>query len=75
MKGENCWVWFKDSLKEKGEWKSGFTCHRDEKPGLLIESPAYVSCRLPEWRVVLNEPSDISQPPEIPNNAEWKLNK
>ena len=75
MRGENCWVWFKASLTEKGIWKAGFTCKRDEKPGLLIESPSFVSCRLPDWRVVFEEPTDLSIGPAVPLNAEWKLMK
>lgn len=75
MKGENCWVWFKGSLTERGCWKGGFTCQRDDKSGMLVESPSFVSCRLPNWRVVLEEPTDFSIGPTIPNNAEWKLMK
>ena len=75
MRGENCWVWFKGSLKDNGGWKGGFICQRDEKPGLLVESPSFVTCRLPEWRVVFEEPLDLSIGPSVPNNAKWKLMK
>tara|TARA_Y100001968_G_scaffold110186_1_gene99682 strand:- start:414 stop:641 length:228 start_codon:yes stop_codon:yes gene_type:complete len=75
MKSENCWVWFKGSLKEKGVWKGGFKCQRDENPGFLVESPSFVSCRLPDWRIAFEEPLDASKGPSIPTNAEWKLQK
>ena len=32
----------------------------------------FVPCRLPEWRVVWDEPKDLKAPPEIPEGAEWK---
>ena len=48
LKTSKCWVWFKGSLKNGGHWKEGFTCTFDEKPGVLIESPAYVTCRVPK---------------------------
>ena len=70
---ENCWVWFKGELRERGCWKSGFTCSRDEKPGVLIQSPSYVSCRVPEWRILTEEPKDPYESPEIPEGSPWKL--
>lgn len=73
MDRENCWVWFKGALKEKGHWKGGFTGTKDEKPGILIESPSYVRCRVPEWRVLSKEPKDLTKPPDIPEGAEWKI--
>ncbi|WP_320664678.1 hypothetical protein [Prochlorococcus sp. MIT 1223] len=73
MLKESCWVWFKGSIKEQGYWKGGFTGTKDEKPGILIESPSYVSCRVPEWRVRSTEPTDLNQPPEIPEGGIWKI--
>ncbi len=73
MHHENCWVWFKSSLSRKGFWQTGFTCTRDEKPGVLIQSPSYVSCRVPEWRIKTQEPIDLDQGPEIPQGSPWKL--
>ena len=73
MEIENCWVWFKGSLKEGGFWKGGFTCKRDENEGVIIQSPAYIQCRVPEWRVSKTEPEDIYKGPEIPNNSVWKI--
>ena len=70
---ENCWVWFKGDLKEKGCWRTGFKCSRDEKPGVLIQNPSFVSCRVPEWRIATVEPQDRYNPPEIPKDASWKL--
>tara|TARA_Y100001968_G_C19253853_1_gene665769 strand:+ start:574 stop:798 length:225 start_codon:yes stop_codon:yes gene_type:complete len=73
MPKENCWVWFKGSIKEGGQWKGGFTCTKDEKSGILIESPNYVSCRVPEWRVRTSEPTDINEAPNIPKDTDWKI--
>ena len=73
MEQENCWVWFKGSLKEGGIWKGGFTYIKDESPGILIKSPSYVQCRVPEWRIRKNEPEDKYQEPEIPKNSVWKI--
>ena len=73
MDKANCWVWFKGSLKDRGIWKGGFTCKKDENPGLLIQSPSFVQCRLPEWRISIKEPLDKFKGPEIPKNAIWKI--
>ena len=73
MRGENCWVWFKGSLNEKGFWKGGFSCSRDEQPGVIVESPSFVTCRVPEWRVCTTEPTDLSLGPDIPEKAVWKI--
>ena len=69
MKTSKCWVWFKGSLNSGGFWKEGFTCTFDEKPGVLIESPAYVTCRVPTWRVLTKEPEDLNETPLIPDKA------
>ena len=73
MERDNCWVWFKGSLKGGGIWKGGFTYKKDEKPGVLIQSPAYVSCRVPDWRISTTEPADKYKAPEIPENCVWKI--
>ena len=73
MDRENCWVWFKGSLKGGGSWKGGFTYKKDEKPGVLIQSPGYVQCRLPDWRIAKTEPSNKHKGPEVPENAVWKI--
>ena len=73
MKTLKCWVWFRGNLNSNGYWKEGFTCTFDEKPGILIESPAYVSCRVPNWRVITSEPEDFLVGPAIPDNAVWKI--
>ena len=52
---------------------SGWVASTTEEPGLLIEHPGYVSCRVPEWRVVFKEPKDLKLAPSIPDAAEWKL--
>ena len=73
MLREICWVWFKGSLTGSGYWKGGFTSTKDEKPGILIESPSFVTCRVPEWRVVFTEPTDLKKAPLIPTGAIWKI--
>ena len=73
MDRENCWVWFKGSLKEGGVWKDGFTYKKDGNPGVIIQSPSYVQCRVPEWRVATSEPLDKYSGPEIPENPIWKI--
>ncbi len=73
MEKENCWVWFKGSLKEGGSWKGGFTYKKDENPGFLIQSPAYIQCRVPEWRISKQEPEDKFKEPDIPSNPTWKI--
>tara|TARA_B100000965_G_C19393022_1_gene669857 strand:- start:427 stop:651 length:225 start_codon:yes stop_codon:yes gene_type:complete len=73
MEKENCWVWFKGSLKEGGSWKGGFTYTKDENPGVLIQSSSYVPCRVPYWRISTKEPVDKYKPPEIPDNTVWKI--
>tara|TARA_Y100001968_G_scaffold261396_1_gene249243 strand:+ start:139 stop:363 length:225 start_codon:yes stop_codon:yes gene_type:complete len=73
MERENCWVWFKGSLKEGGSWKSGFTCKKDENPGVIIQSPSYVPCRVPDWRISKIEPEDKFKEPDIPKDSVWKI--
>ena len=73
MDTECCWLWFKGSLKDKGAWKGGFTCKKDENPGVLIQNPSYVQCRGPKWRISTTEPLDKYKGPEIPENSAWKI--
>ena len=73
MEKENCWVWFKGSIKEKGEWKAGFTCIKDENEGFIVQSPTYVQCRLPDWRISKTEPLNKHKGPEVPKNPVWKI--
>tara|TARA_Y100001968_G_scaffold108807_1_gene98417 strand:- start:448 stop:672 length:225 start_codon:yes stop_codon:yes gene_type:complete len=73
MRKEKCWVWFKGSLKEDGYWQGGFVGTKDEDPGILIENPSFVTCRVPEWRVRLKEPEHINESPSIPEDAPWKI--
>ena len=73
MRKERCWVWFKGGLSEEGHWMSGWVASTTEEPGLLIEHPGYVSCRVPEWRVVFKEPKDLNLAPSIPDAVVWKL--
>ena len=73
MERENCWVWFKGSLEGGGVWKGGFTYKKDENPGVLIQSTAYMQCRVPDWRIRTTEPSSKYEGPEIPENSVWKI--
>ena len=73
MEKETCWVWFKGSLQEGGVWKGGFTYKKDENPGVLIQNPGYVQCRVPYWRISTSEPLDKYKSPTIPENAVWKI--
>tara|TARA_Y100000589_G_scaffold264275_1_gene254924 strand:+ start:1924 stop:2172 length:249 start_codon:yes stop_codon:yes gene_type:complete len=73
LKTTKCWVWFRGSINGNGFWKDGFTCTYDEKPGILIESPSYVTCRVPTWRVMTTPPEDLGESPNIPENAVWKI--
>ena len=73
LKTSKCWVWFKGNLNNGGYWKEGFTCTFDENPGVLIESPAYVTCRVPSWRVLTKEPENLYESPLIPEKAIWKI--
>ena len=73
MEREICWVWFKGSLKEGGMWKGGFTYKKDENPGVLNQSTAYMQCRVPIWRINTTKPLDKYKAPEIPANSVWKI--
>ena len=73
MERESCWVWFKGSLKEGGSWKGGFTCKKDQDPGVLIQNPSYVQCRVPTWRISFTEPIDKYKGPIVPENPVWKI--
>jgi len=73
MQRENCWVWFKGSIKDGGIWKGGFTYQKDCNPGVIIQNPGYVQCRVPEWRISTTEPPDKSKGPKIPENSVWKI--
>ena len=73
MERENCWVWFKGSIKGGGFWKGGFTYKKDENPGVLIQSTGYVPCRVPDWRIRTTEPLNKYEGPEIPENSVWKI--
>ena len=75
MERENCWVWFKGSHNQSGEWKGGFTYKKDEIEGVLIQHPGYVQCRVPDWRIVTTEPLDKYKGPKMPTNPVWKIYK
>lgn len=67
-------MWFRGNpLKDEGHWKSGWYGAPSVIGGIRIEHGDYVPCRVPEWRVVFNEPGDLSVEPEIPDGELWKL--
>ena len=41
--------------------------------GIRIERNDYVPCRVPDWRVVFEEPKDMSVGPKVPEDANWRL--
>ena len=72
MERQKAWVWFKGGLNG-GSWVSGFIATSDEKEGLLIERSDYVPCRVPEWRVIFQEPENEKEGPQIPEDPTWKI--
>ena len=74
MKKERAWVWFKGGLKG-GSWEAGFLATRTEEGPILIEKQDFVACQVPEWRVRLDEPTDLRKGPLIPEDATWKYFK
>ncbi len=73
MNKEKAWVWFKGGLKG-GCWMSGFFANKGEQEILNIESPNFIACKLPLWRVRFSEPEDTHIGPVIPEDAIWKYN-
>ncbi len=72
MERKKAWVWFKGGMAE-GSWVPGFIASHDQEEGiLLIERSDFVSCRVPEWRVRFEEPTNEKECPNIPKNAIWK---
>jgi hypothetical protein len=59
-------------LKQDGSWKAGFYGAPSILGGIRIESPDFVPCRVPEWRVLFKEPKNMKQTPNIPT-GDWKL--
>ena len=41
--------------------------------GIRIERNDYVPCRVPDWRVVFEEPKDMSAATKISEDAKWRL--
>ncbi|MAR07503.1 MAG: hypothetical protein CL862_10410 [Cyanobium sp. NAT70] len=69
-----CWVWIKGNpLKNESHWMSGWLGTLSQLGGIKIEHPNFVACRVPEWRVSFEEPSDLKLPPAIPEGATWKF--
>ncbi len=72
MRKESVWVWFKGNEKG-GYWLGGFLGTTSTEGGILIERPDFVSCRVPEWRISIDEPDDKKVGPKIPEDTLWKL--
>ncbi len=72
MKRQKAWVWFKGGVNESGSWVGGFLATNNQEEGILIERTDFVSCRVPEWRVRLEEPENETKKPTIPEKAIWK---
>ena len=71
---QRCWVWFRGGLSEGGHWKPGFVGTAAPEGGIRIEHPSFVSVRVPEWRVAVQEPGDLSQAPRgMPQSGPWLL--
>ena len=71
---DRCWIWLKNNpLKDEAAWMGGWIASVSPLGGLLVEHPNYVTARVPDWRVSFKEPSDISQAPDMPPDAQWRL--
>jgi hypothetical protein len=70
---QRCWVWFKGGLSEGGYWQQGYVATASEQGGVLIQHPEFVDCRVPEWRITLDEPKNLKKGPKIPPDAVWRL--
>ena len=69
---KKAWVWFKGGI-QGGYWKGGFLALASDKGGMVIEKPDFVTCRVPEWRVIFSEPKEVNKGPNIPQEATWKF--
>ena len=64
-----CWVWFRGGLNQDQHWMSGFYGAPSVLGGVRIERSDYVPSRLPDWRVVFQEPTDMKIGPAMPEGA------
>tara|TARA_Y100001970_G_C13722972_1_gene597591 strand:+ start:84 stop:302 length:219 start_codon:yes stop_codon:yes gene_type:complete len=72
MEKKKAWIWFKGG-EDGGSWVSGFFASKDKEGKVIIENPDFVTCTVPEWRVIYEEPKNKYQSPDIPNDAIWKF--
>ena len=56
-----------------GYWQAGYMASTSDAGGLLIQHPEFVDCRVPEWRVTTEEPTDMKKAPAIPDQPVWRL--
>lgn len=68
-----CWIWLRGGLNEDSHWRGGWYEAPSVLGGIRVEHGDYVPCRLPEWRVVFQELSDMKVGPEVPEGENWKL--
>ena len=68
-----CWVWFRNGLGVDSSWMTEFYGVPSTLGGIRIERNDYVPCRVPDWRVVFEEPKDMSVGPKVPEDAKWRL--
>jgi len=62
-----------DGFKEGDYWQAGYMASTSEAGGLLIHLLEFVDCRVPEWRVTTEDPTDMKKAPAIPDQAVWRL--
>ena len=65
--------WFRNRLNVDSSWMTEFYGVPSTLGGIRIERNDYVPCRVPDWRVVFEEPKDMSVGPKVPEDAKWRL--
>ena len=68
-----CCVWFRNGLGDDFCWVPAFYGAPSTLEGIRIERIDYVPCRNPDWRVVFEEPKDMSAATKISEDAKWRL--
>ena len=72
MEKKKAWIWFKGG-EDGGSWVSGFIASKSEGGKVVIENPDFVTCTVPEWRVMYKEPQNKHKSPDVPNDPIWKF--
>ena len=68
-----CWVFFSGGQNGIPHWRGGWFGAPSTLGGIRIEHPDHPPSRVAEWRVVFEQPRDMTSRPEIPEGALWKL--